>query len=369
MRSAIVHDWLLSAVGGGEKVLEAIHTLFPSPIYTLVKDGRRLQGSYFENLEIYSSFIQKFPQAQKRYKSYLPFFPVAIESFDLRQYDVVISSSHCVAKGVVTGPEQLHICYCHTPVRYAWDLMHEYLLEYRGVKRFLAEVVLHYLRGWDVRSSSRVDHFVANSNYVARRIRKFYGREAEVIYPFVDLTFFEMEEKKDDYYVTASRLVPYKRVDLIVEAFVKMGKRLVVVGDGPEWKKIAGKAGPTIDLVGYQSDQVLRRYLQRAKAFIFAATEDFGIAPVEAMACGTPVIAFGQGGVRETVVESVTGTFFDEQSVEAIVAAVERFEGASAADCRMRAEQFSKEQFNQKFKAFVVEKWEKRYDFCSLQGG
>jgi len=360
LKSAIIHDWLISGVGGGEKILEAIHNLYPSPIHTLVKNLKNLEGTYFEDLSINTSFIQKLFKASKYYKNYLPLFPLAIELFDLSEYDLVISSSHCVAKGVITTPDQLHICYCHTPVRYAWDLMYEYLREYRGLKKFFIQAVLHYLRNWDVSSATRVDYFIANSKYIAKRIEKCYRRKAEVIYPFVDLLFFEESDRKEDYYITASRFVPYKRIDLIVEAFTFMKKKLVVIGDGPEWKKVAAKAGSTIELLGYQSDQVLKSYLRGAKAFIFAAVEDFGIAPVEAMACGTPVIAFGKGGACETILDGLTGLFFHEQTVDAIVSAVKRFERMEFDSnlCRKRAEFFSRDKFNREFQSFVQEKCE-----------
>jgi glycosyltransferase involved in cell wall biosynthesis len=362
VRSAIIHDWLISGVGGGEKVLEAIHRLFPSPIYTLVKSAEKLKGTYFQDLEITSSFIQKLPKAEKKYKNYLPLFPLAIEHFDLKGYDLVISSSHCAAKGVITSPDQVHICYCHTPMRYAWDLMHDYLREAkleRGVKGFFAKIFLHYLRGWDVHSAHRVDHFIANSKYVAKRIQKFYSRDAAVIYPSVDLTMFQEVSVKDDYYLTASRFVPYKRIDLIVEAFAQMpDKKLVVIGDGPEWKKVKGKAVKNIELLGFQPDEVLKQHMQKAKGFVFAAVEDFGIIPVEAMACGTPVIAFGKGGICETVVEGETGHFYREQTAPAIIEAIQAFERMEfdSKKCRTRAEEFSPERFNRQFQQFVREK-------------
>jgi glycosyltransferase involved in cell wall biosynthesis len=364
VHTAIVHDWLVSGIGGGEKVLEGIHRLFPSPIYTLVQSKKKLQGTYFQDLEIHSSFIQKFPRAETKYKSYLPFFPLAIEQFDLTSFDLVISSSTCVAKGVITSPDQVHICYCNSPMRYAWDLTYEYLREYRGVKGALAKLFLHYLRGWDVHSAHRVDHFIGNSQYVARRIQKYYGRTAKVIYPFVDLSMYTAVKEKEEYYATASRFVPYKRIDLIVEAFSKMpGKKLVVIGDGPEWKKVKEKAAPNIELLGYQPDSVLRECLQKAKGFVFAALEDFGILPVESMACGTPVIAFGKGGARETVLDGETGLFFEEQSIAAMIEAVQRFERVEwdPEKCRKRAEFFSRERFNTEFRQFVREKYESNH--------
>lgn len=365
MRSAIVHDWLVTDVGGGEKVLQAIHQLFPSPLYTLVHDPKKLVGTYFQDLKIISSFIQRFPWANTKYKNYLPFFPLAIEQFDLSEFDLVISSSHCAAKGVITAPNQLHICYCHTPMRYAWDLMHEYLRESkldRGFKGALARMFLHYLRGWDAHSSQRVDHFVANSKYVAKRIEKFYGREASVIYPPVQLSYFQECGKKEGYYMTASRFVPYKRIDLIVEAFSQMpDQKLVVVGDGSEWEKVKKKAKANIELLGYQKDGVLKELLQKAKGFVFAAVEDFGIVPVEAMACGTPVIAFGKGGACETVISGKTGLFFAEQTISSLIEAVRRFEKMEwdSSQCRKRAEDFSLDRFNSQFNQFVLDKYAK----------
>lgn len=368
MRSAIIHDWLVSPVGGGEKVLEAIHALYPSPIYTLVKNVEKLKGSYFENLEVISSFIQKLPRATKSYRNYLPLFPLAIEQFDVSGYELILSSSHCAAKGVLTSPDQLHICYCHTPMRYAWDLTFQYLRESgldRGIKGAFARVFLHYLRGWDLDASTRVDAFIANSRYVAKRIRKYYGKEAAVIYPPVATDYFELCEAKEDFYLTASRMIPYKRLDLIVEAFSLMpDKKLVVIGDGPDWDKVKAKAKKNVELLGYQSDEVLKRTMQRAKAFVFAAIEDFGILPVEAMACGTPVIGFGKGGLRETLVEGETGMFFEEQSIASLCEAVQSFEKRQfdPRRCHSQAERFSRQTFNEQFGRFVQVRYEEFAD-------
>lgn len=361
MRSAIVHDWL-TTLGGAEKVLESIDSLFPSPIYTLVQSQKKLKNSYFEDKKIISSFLQKWPFAETKYRNYFPFFPLAIEQFDLREYDLILSSSHCVAKGALTNPDQLHICYCHTPVRYAWDLMHEYLEQSeltKGFKSFLIRWCLHNLRNWDALSAKRVDHFIANSYYVASRISKFYGCKARVIYPPVETGFFQLVTKKDEYYFTASRFVPYKKIDLIVEAFSAMpDKKLVVIGDGPDWKKVKAKAGKNIELMGSQPNKVLKEYMQKAKAFVFAAVEDFGILPVEAMACGTPVIAFGKGAITETVENGVTGLFFDEQTVPSIQQAVQQFEQQTfdPIACRARAELFSRQRFDREFYEYVTEK-------------
>lgn len=363
MKSAIIHDWLTSFVGGSENCLQAIHELFPSPIFSLIKNEKNLKGSYFENLEIISSFIEKLPFAKNKYRNYLPLFPIAIEQFDLKSFDLIISSSHCVAKGVLTHPHQLHICYCHTPMRYAWDLMHEYLNDSnlaKGFKGYLTKLILHYLRGWDVSSSTRVDHFVANSHFVKRRIEKFYGKKATVIYPPVDVQGYELHETKEDYYVAAGRFVPYKKIDLIVEAFSEMpDKKLIVIGDGQDKAKIQGKAKKNIEFLGYLPNEKMKHYLQRAKGFVFASLEDFGILPVEAMASGTPVIAFGKGGARETIVDNETGLFFDEQTSFSIKEAIHRFETLSwnPKTCRSQAEKFSKQEFHRQFHDFVLNKY------------
>ncbi|MCB1072336.1 MAG: glycosyltransferase family 4 protein [Chlamydiales bacterium] len=363
MKVALVHDWLV-AMGGAEKVLESLAETFPSDLFTLVKDPKSLIGTPFETMDIKTSFIQKLPKAKKKYRSYLPLFPLAIEQFDLSDYDLVISSSHSTAKGVLTHAEQIHICYCHTPMRYAWDLYQQYLRESNlksGPKGILAKFFLHYLRMWDAHSSARVNAYVANSQYVARRIKKLYQKEASVIHPPVNLDYFKLEENKEDFYLTASRMVPYKKMDLIVEAFSQMpDKRLVVIGDGPEMEKIKGKAKKNVEILGFQDDQRLRAYLQRAKGFIFAALEDFGILPVEAQACGTPVIAFGKGGALETVVDHQTGLFFPEQTVASLIGAVETFERKTFDPkvIRTHAETFREEVFKEKFQALVREKYE-----------
>lgn len=362
MKTAFVHDWL-TTLAGAEKVLESMTEIFSGPIYTLVQNKKKLEGSSFENKEIISSFIQKFPFATEKYRNYLPFFPLAIEQFDLRSYDLILSSSHAVAKGVLTHPEQLHICYCHTPMRYAWDLYHQYLFEgsfHKGIKGKFVKFILHYLRMWDLSSAARVDHFVANSRFVAKRINKLYGKPADVIYPPVDTDFFQFYPKKETYYVTASRMVPYKKMDLIVEAFSNMpDKKLVVIGDGPEMSKVRQKAKSNIELVGYQSNDNLRELMQRAKAFIFAAVEDFGILPLEAQSCGTPVIAFGKGGVKETVIEGKTGIFYDEQTPLALQKAVERFEKMvfNPQVIRQHAELFHGARFKEQLKNYVLEKY------------
>jgi glycosyltransferase involved in cell wall biosynthesis len=366
IRVAVVHEWL-DSYAGSERVLREILSLYPqADLFAVVdflsdEDREKIFGK-----RATTSFIQSLPFAKKHFRGYLPLMPVAIEQLDLGGYDLVVSSNHAVAKGVLTGPDQLHICYCHTPIRYAWDLQHQYLREagYKGLKSIIARMMLHYMRLWDARTAPGVDRFVANSSYVARRIRKIYGREATVIFPPVEIGAFPLHVAKEDFYVTASRMVPYKRMDVIVEAFAKMPeKRLIVIGDGPEMAKLRKLAGANVSLLGYQGDGVLRDHLQRARAFIFAAEEDFGILPVEAQACGTPVIAYGKGGARDTIIglndesgAAPTGVFFDEQSADSVVAAIARFE-ASVIDplaCRRQAERFDAGHFRTAFGAFTA---------------
>lgn len=363
MKVAIVHDWLVVS-GGAEKVLENIIECYPdADIFSLVdflEDRACIKGKRVE-----TSFIQRLPFARKRYRGYLPLMPLAIEQLDLSAYDLVISSSHAVAKGVLTGPNQMHVSYVHSPIRYAWDLQHQYLREShlnKGVKSAMARLLLHYIRGWDSRSANGVDHLLANSKFIARRIRKAYQRDATVIYPPVDLRHMTLREQKDDFYVTASRMVPYKRIDMIVKAFSQTPeRRLIVIGDGPEMKKIKAAAGSNVTIMGHQPFDVLVDHFQRARAFVFAAEEDFGISIVEAQACGTPVIAFGRGGALESVVglqrERPTGVFFDEQTPESLLAAVTRFEQYSGLfdprQCRRNAERFSSEKFKSSLKSFI----------------
>jgi len=365
MKVALVHDWLVK-FGGAEKVLEAMSEVYPSKIYTLVTDQANLAGSHFEDKQIKTSFIQKLPRAKKKYRSYLPFFPLAIEQFDLTDYDLIVSSSHSIAKGVLTHADQLHICYCHTPMRYAWDLYQQYLREAKlksGPKGVLAKFFLHYLRIWDAHASTRVNEYVANSDYVARRIQKLYGQESTVIYPPVNVEEFELCESKDDYYLTASRFVPYKKIDMIVEAFAHLPERkLVVIGEGPDMEKVKSKAGKNVEILGYQDDAVLKGMIQKAKAFLFAAVEDFGILPVEAQACGTPVIAFGKGGVLETVVEGKTGLFYKHQTPASLVARIKEFEKQQDQFIPKviydHAQPFAESRFQKEFKQFVEEKYQ-----------
>jgi glycosyltransferase involved in cell wall biosynthesis len=360
MKVAIVHEWL-ETYAGSEKVLEKILNIFPeADLFALVDFLPEDKREFIKNKKVNTSFIQKLPKSRKNFRKYLPFFPIAIEQFDLSGYDLVISSAHAVAKGVITGPNQIHISYVHSPIRYAWDLQHQYLKESnlnKGLKGNFAKLILHYIRNWDHRTSNSVDLFISNSGFIAKRIWKIYRREATVIYPPVEINAFEFSDKKEDFYLTASRLVPYKKIDLIVEAFTKMPDReLVVIGDGPEFEKIKGKAGKNVKILGYQSDKVLKDYMKKAKAFMFAAEEDFGIIPVEAQACGTPVIAYGKGGALETVIsegDKPTGLFFDYQTVDSICETVYKFEKEinkfKPENCRINALKFTPERFQQEF--------------------
>jgi glycosyltransferase involved in cell wall biosynthesis len=365
VKVAIVHDWLVT-YAGAERVLEQMLAVYPqADLFSLIEFVPAQERGFLGGRAVHTSFLQRIPGIRRRYRQFLPLMPLAIEQFDLSGYDLVLSSSYAVAKGVLTGPDQVHICHCHSPMRYAWDLQHQYLRETgldHGLRGFLARWVLHRMRLWDVRSASGVDHFIAISRYIARRIWKVYRRESTVIYPPVDVDAFTPGGTRGDYYVTASRMVPYKRMDLIVEAFAAMpARRLVVVGDGPEAARIRQKGASNIEFMGQQPFSVLRDQLRSARAFVFAAEEDFGIAPLEAQACGTPVIAYGKGGVLETIsgLESTqpTGVFYDRQSVESIVRAIETYEGnasrITAEACRQNASRFSPERFRRELREYV----------------
>jgi glycosyltransferase involved in cell wall biosynthesis len=363
---AFVHDWL-PVYAGAERVLEQMLAVLPGAnLYSLIDHLPPDQRDFLGGRHVNTSFIQNLPFSRTRYRYYLPFAPLAIEQFDLTGHDVVVSSSYVVAKGVLTQADQLHVSYVHSPVRYAWDLQFQYLKQggvERGVRSAAARMILHYLRLFDAASASRVDVYVANSRNVARRIWKTYRRKPRVIYPPVDVDRFSYTETKEDYYVTISRLVPYKRIDLIVDAFSKMpDKELIVIGDGPEMDRLVAKGVPNVTLLGYQPFDAMRHYLERAKAFIFAAEEDFGIAPVEAQACGTPVIAYGKGGATETVIPGETGLFFHEQTEEALRDAVQRFELArpylNGERMVSNAGRFSAERFREEFGSLIEEEYE-----------
>lgn len=369
MKVAVVHEWL-DNYAGSERVLEQILYLYPDADLFAVCDFLSDNDRFFiQGKKARTTFIQRLPFAKKHFRNYLALMPLAIEQLDLSSYNLIISCSHAVSKGVITGPNQLHVSYVHSPIRYAWDLQHQYLKETglnRGLKGLLVRYVLHKIRNWDFRAAAGVDVYISNSNYIGKRIRKFYRRESTTIYPPVNISDFTLKEDKEDFYFTASRLVPYKKVDLIVNAFNKMpDKKLVVIGDGSEMKRIRAIANDNIELLGYQSFEVLRDYMQRSKAFVFAAEEDFGIVPVEAQACGTPVIAFGQGGALETVIglESPypTGVFFNTQTVDDLINTVNVFEleyeRFSPKNCRQNAVRFSPERFREELRLFIEQSY------------
>lgn len=365
MKTALVHEWLVT-MAGAESVLQSIYALYPGAIHTLFSDPASIAGTPWEHAEIKTSMLQHLPFARNHHRAFLPLYPMAIEQFDLRDYKLVISSSYAVAKGVLTSSDQLHICYCHSPMRYIWDLTFSYLETEgigSGLKSFLVRSIFHYIRLWDAISSMRVNEFVANSYYIANRIQKCYNRTAQVIYPPVDVDQFYVSEKRENYFITVSRLVPYKRIDLIVQAFNELKLPLVVVGDGPEHKRLKEMAGKTITLLGHLPADQMKTYLSKARAFVFSAEEDFGIVNVEAQASGIPVIAYGRGGALETVIKDKTGLFFYRQDRESLIKAVQEFlskeESFDPKEIRANAERFPRSRFEQEFKAFVDGAWER----------
>jgi len=365
MKKALIHDWYITSAGA-EKCIKSFTSIWNDfdtfTLFDFFEENDRKE--VLKNKRTKTSFLQNLPFAKKYYRNFLPLYPLAIEQFDLSKYELVLSSSHAVAKGVITNHNQLHICYMHTPMRYAWDLYHQYLEDNnlkKGLKGILAQYILHKIRIWDVSNVNRVDYFIANSNYVAKRIKKIYNRESIVIYPPVDINKFQLCEKKEEFYLTVSRLVSYKKIDLIVEAFKNTNKKLVVIGDGPELKKIKSLSSNNIEILGYQENDILIDMMQRAKAFMYVALEDFGILPVEAQVCGTPVICLGKGGTKETVINDVTGIHFENQTTEDILEAINKFEDNQEkfipSKIREHSLQFSKERFENEIEEFVNEKY------------
>lgn len=366
LKYALVHEWLTpQATGGSELVVREILKHIEADLYALIDFESVNPESYLYKRAIGTTFLQHFPLARNGVQKFLPLLPVAIEQLNLQEYDVILSSSHAVAKGVLVKPEQLHICYCHTPMRYAWDLTFDYLRGDRlgrGFPGIVTRYILHRLRQWDVVSANRVDYFIANSNHTARRIWRCYRRKAKVIYPPVDLAKFTFQTQKEDFYLTVSRLVSYKQIQLIVEAFNQLQKPLVVIGGGSQLQQIRKLAKSNIKILGWQSDLVVKEYLQKAKAFVYAACEDFGIALVEAQACGTPVIAYGKGGALETVKDiraapEGTGLFFQKQQPDDLVKAVVTFEKLHTKidreNCRLQAMKFEPTVFKQSYLEFI----------------
>jgi glycosyltransferase involved in cell wall biosynthesis len=367
MKYALVHEWLTpKATGGSELVVKDILQHIDADLYALIDFESTNPQSYLYGRKIGTTFLQHFPKAIKGVQKYLPLLPLAIEQLDLRDYDIILSSSHAVAKGVITRPNQLHICYCHTPMRYAWDLTFDYLQDSfagKGIQGIFTRYLLHRLRQWDVISANQVDYFIANSQHTARRIWRCYRREAKVIYPPVDIERFSFQSQKEDFYLTVSRLVSYKKIPLIVEAFNQLGLPLILIGDGPQLELVRQMAKSNITVLGGQPNSVVEQYMARAKAFVYAACEDFGIAPVEAQACGTPVIALGQGGALETVrdirksTEDGTGILFEKQTVEDLVKAIETFceigHQIKPDSCRLQATKFTPKIFISSYLTFV----------------
>ncbi len=376
LRVALVHDWLVT-LGGADRVLLALHEIFPrAPVFVALHDLSRLPEP-FRRLDVRGTWLQRVPGAPQHHRLLVPLMPFAFGHVDLRSYDVVVSSSHACAKGVSVPAGAIHVCYCHTPMRYAWDLQDEYLAVLPAVARPPARVALARLRRWDHATAQRVDYFIANSHHVAGRIRRHYGREATVVYPPVDTDFFTPDESTqstqstdghagdwgdwedrvdwEDYYLVVSRLVPYKRVDVVVAAFNRLDRPLVVVGDGPERRRLQAMARPHVQFVGEVSETALRGYYRRCRALVFAGEEDFGLVPVEAQACGRPVIAYGRGGVVESVLPRITGFFFREQTADALVGAVRECDAMEfdRASIRHHAERFSVRRFQHEVEEFI----------------
>jgi glycosyltransferase involved in cell wall biosynthesis len=365
LKTAVVHDWSVG-YAGSERCVESFLNIWSDAdvfmLFAFLKEDER--KIILKDKKLNTSFLQNWNSVKRNHRNYLALFPYAIEQFDLLQYDLIISSSHAIAKGILTNPNQLHICYCHTPIRYAWDLYHQYLNESKlnkGIKGTFAKAILHYIRMWDLSTTNRVDYFIANSVHTSKRIKKIYNRDSEVIHPPIDIKKFNCEGNKDEFYLTLSRLVPYKKTDLIVDAFSKLSdKKLIVIGDGPEMEKIKSKAGKNIEILGYQNFPEMKNYMEKAKAFVFAGEEDFGIVLVEALSCGTPVIALNRGGAAEIIENGVNGLLFEEQNVESIINAINEFEKTEnnfiPLEIAESSKKFSREIFEEKIKSFVDKK-------------
>jgi len=361
LKVAIVADWLTN-FAGAEKVILTLHHHFPdAPIYTTIYNSKKMPG--FEEADIRTSFLQHWPFAKKKHQLFLKWMPLAVESFDLSEYDIVISSSHSCAKGIITKPETLHICYCHTPMRYAWDDCHNYIRNSNlpWLVKKMVPFMMQKIRLWDRLAADRVDHFIANSSFVAERIQKYYGRESEVINPPVDTENFHISEKPEEYFLAVGRLIPYKKFDLLVETFNQLGLPLKIVGTGPEEKKLRQIAKENIELLGHISNEELRKTYANCKAFLFPQIEDFGIVPIEAMASGRPVIALKKGGALDSIQEGVTGIFFEEQTPESLTEAIKKLEKTTfdPQKIRQHAQEFNSQRFLEKLDDFIQRKWQK----------
>ncbi|OIO51857.1 MAG: glycosyl transferase [Parcubacteria group bacterium CG1_02_44_65] len=366
MKVALVHDYL-NQYGGAERVLEAFCQIFPeAPIYTLFYDKKKT-GHAFDRRRVETSFLQKIPLVRSHHRPFLMLMPIAIEQFDLSEYDLVLSDSASYAKGVVVGPQALHICYCHTPIRYAWDDSHRYIEEfgYPGLVKKIIPFFMNYIRFWDSKAAQRVDEFIANSRFVANRIKKYYRRDAKVIYPPVNSSHFYLSGRPGKYFLMVGRFLPYKRFDLAIEAFNRLGQPLKIVGDGPDRKRLKKIAKSNIEFVGLVSEEKLRDYYANCLAFIFPQEEDFGITAVEAMAAGRPVIAYRAGGALEIVQEGLTGIFFNEQEPESLMAVLKSFrsDDFSPELIRQKALEFDQEKFKEKIRKFIDENWHRHQSF------
>ena len=363
LKVALVHDWLVQQ-GGAERVLKCLHDMYPdAPIYTLVYDEAKAPA-WLKDCDVRTTYIQKWPGAKSHHKLLLSFMSKAWEALDLTEYDLVISSCASCCKGILTRPDATHICYCHSPIRYVWDLYYDYLEGSGVIKRFAMKKLIHGVREWDYLAAQRVDHFVANSNFVAKRIEKFYRRESTVIHPGAFVPAEESVDETGDYYLVVSRFVRYKRIDIAVEACNKLGKKLVIIGSGGEdEERLRAMAGPTVEFRGRVSDDEMRAAYAGARAFLFPGIEDYGLTPVEAMAAGVPVLAYGEGGALETVSDGETGLFFHEQNADGLAACIERFEREGVSFTRQQiheySKQFSEESFVEQFKSFVNQVLEK----------
>lgn len=368
---AIAHDWLTN-MGGAEKVVINFKQIYKeAPIYTVSYNEKNLDKE-LKNIDVRTSFIQNLPKGNVKHQMYLPFMPTAWEQFDFNEYDVVLSSSSSCAKGIITSPDTVHICYCHSPMRYAWEFYNEYMeREKMGkIKKFLVKYIMNYIRIWDRASADRVDYYIANSKNVAKRIYKHYGIQADVIHPPVKGSYFNISDVDEDYFLMVSRLVPYKRVDLAVEAFNELGLPLVVIGGGSQLENLKSIAKPNVKIMGRQPDEVIKEHYSKCRAFIFPGEEDFGITPLEAQASGRPVIAYGKGGALETVIDDQTGVFFEEQTVESLKNAILKFETLhwDKQKIRKHALEFDEKIFKEKISKYVELKYEKHKEKISKVG-
>lgn len=347
MKVAIIHDWL-TGMRGGELVLDSLLKIYPeAELFTLIYNKGTI-NERIENRKIHTAFTNNLPFKATKYRSYLPLFPMAIESLDLRGFDLIVSSSHCVAKGIIPPPNSIHISYIHSPMRYVWDLYYDYFPSKSGLKFFVIQAISNYLRNWDVTSSHRVDQYICNSKFIAKRIKKYYARESDVVYPpCLPQGYKVLAEKKEDFYLIVSAFAPYKRIDLAIEAFRKNGKRLIIIGGGQDEKKLKQSVPSNIEFLGGRPRNEIIEYYKKARGFIFPGLEDFGITPVESQGYSTPVIAFGEGGALETVVDGKTGVFFQEQTVESLNEAITRFEKLS----------FTTQNFQKSINRFTEEKF------------